>query len=434
MDLSTYRSRIGEGATLFFAFFSGFSIAGLYLGLLVMVLAAVADPGFWRWCTRRALFWIAVAWTAYVLLRTQLPTLYAVAPDEGADARDGLISIAGFYGLVLAWWLLDRPRTLRRLLILVPAGLMLGVLIRTEPYMWKRLLFGSHRFFGHMTNNAAGLYSATLLVGCLGLGLPAVRERVAAGLRWKPYAIGLGLLSAATAFLFITSQSRSSWLAALVLAVVAGAIYLPRLRAGGLLPWLRRHPVTAIAAGVLVLAALLATGATVAARLSAEAGNWHALLTLDWDSLEKRSIGIRIGLLRTGLAVIAEAPWLGAGIGTSEAAMRAAQDPLLIPGNEHFHNLYIQIAAMTGLVGLTFFLAVAIHVLRQAAAGLRADDPLTRRLARFVLASSLLFAVASLFQVRYDDPRGLVLVAILTAFALVCGQRGPQRTWSEHVE
>ena len=423
MDLAAYRSRLGEGATLFFAFFCGFSIAGQYLGLLLMLIAAAADPGFWRWATRRALFWIAVAWTAYVLLRMQLPTTYPITPDEAADARDGLISIAGFYGLVLAWWLIDRPRVLHWILIALPAGLMLGVLVQTEPEMWHRLVYGNHRFFGHMKNNAAGLYSATILIGCVSLGLPAIVDRSAAGSRWHLHAVALGLLATAAAFLFITSLSRSSWLAAFIVAVAAAVIYLPRADTTLVMAWMRRHAGAALAAGLAVLAAATLAGTLVIDRLAAEAGNWQAIATLDWDALHQSSITIRLALTRVGLAVIGESPLLGAGIGTAEAALQASGDPLLLEGNEHYHNLYIQIAAMTGLIGLAFFLAMAGYVLRQAAKGLKAGDRLTRRLARFTVGAGLLFGIASLFQVRYDDPRGLVLIALLTALALVCRHR-----------
>lgn len=420
MDIGAYRSRLGEGATLFFAFLSGFSVAGRYIGLLLMLIAAVADPGFWRWATRRALFWIAITWTAYVLVRVQLPTAYAITPNEAADARDGLISISGFYGLVLAWWLIDRPRTLRWLLILLPAGLMLGVLVRTEPEMWHQFMNGG-RFFAHMKANAAGLYSATILIGCAALGIPAIRDRIAAGARWKHLGWALGILAAAAMFLLIASKSRSSWLAALAVACVTAVLYRPRhVRPAPLLAWMRRHTGATLVAGLAILSVTTAIGLIVVERMTAEAGNWQALFTLNWEGLQKFSIGIRLALTQVGLAVITEAPWLGVGIGTTEAALQASNNPLLLSGNEHYHNLYIQITAMTGLIGLAFFLAMVTCVLRQAVSGLKADDAFPRRLARFTLTTALLFGVASLFQVRYDDPRGLVLVALLTALALVC--------------
>jgi hypothetical protein len=40
-----------------------------------MALAAVIAPAFWRWSSRHSLFWIALAWCAYALIRAQMSTL-----------------------------------------------------------------------------------------------------------------------------------------------------------------------------------------------------------------------------------------------------------------------------------------------------------------------------------------------------------------------
>lgn len=427
MDLRPALSRFGQGATLFFALFAGFSTAGLYLGLAGMIGAACLTAGFWRWAGRHALFWMALAYCAYILLRSALAAQYAVAANEFEDARNGMIALTGIYGFVLGWWLIDRAETRCRALVLLPLGLVLG-LATTDPEQWQRLMEGN-AFYGHMRGNASGLYGGIAVIGALTLGWPALRAGDVPA-PWRGAArVGLVALAAIGILLAILSQARSVFLATVVLLAAVVLIHLRRARAGRSGRVQRRllHRRAALAATIVLSLAAVAGAVRVIG--GPVGGNLGAVLHADAGRLESDSVGYRLALVGIAVENIARYPLLGTGFGTTESAIEAADYAVLHKDHEHYHNLYLQVAGMSGLIGLGFLLAVIGLFVRYAAAGLHSTDSSSRRLARFSLYAGLFFAVASLFQSRYDDPRGLALIALLTGCALVCRHsRSAERT------
>ncbi len=84
------------------------------------------------------------------------------------------------------------------------------------------------------------------------------------------------------------------------------------------------------------------------------------------DSIEP-SLGSRLAVAAQGLAVVAEYPVFGAGLGSWHVAYLPHQAPPVDGGIwDHAHDDYVELAAETGAVGLALAIACALIVLRAA--------------------------------------------------------------------
>lgn len=305
------------------------------------------------------------------------------APDLAAQAKE----LARWSSLGLAVWLGGgvgggRPGDGRIvfLLILVLAGGALeavlgirGALLREGPEAFAALGGRIHRAHGHFGQpNPFGAYMnqlwplalAPFMVGLLGLGggwaaLPRRRLLGAVGaLAGLP--CGLGLL---------LSWSRGAWLAAL-----AGGVAMTLLAlAGGLAGVRRRQAAWLLGLGLAAaLGGLLGGGLellprSVLDRLASSAQGGGLVVAVDDTEVTDANFAKveRLAHWQAALNMWRTAPWLGLGPGHYPLAYAQFRLPRWRDPLGHAHNLYLNLLAESGLLGLSLLSFFALAAWRQ---------------------------------------------------------------------
>ncbi len=88
----------------------------------------------------------------------------------------------------------------------------------------------------------------------------------------------------------------------------------------------------------------------------------------------------------------------------------------------HAHNVYLQTAAESGLIGLVAGVVVFVLVARLVWASLRGDDPALRRWAVAAILAAVYFGAHQLFDVFVNMPAAIVRVRVPDRVAR-CGRR-----------
>jgi len=118
---------------------------------------------------------------------------------------------------------------------------------------------------------------------------------------------------------------------------------------------------------------------------------------------------------------MAEAPWIGHGYGRGILSKELlAADPTRNPLHWHGHNLAVNVALQTGLIGLALFVWTWAALLREMARGLRAPPP-----ARWCAALGITIAIGFALKNMTDD--AFVRHVALLAWALMGALLGALR-------
>jgi len=234
-------------------------------------------------------------------------------------------------------------------------------------------------------------------------------------------AVLIPLAAAMAAGRGLPTRVRAGAAAALALALPALAFAYTRgaiigLLAGGLL-WLAVLRPRAAVASVLV--------AVVVAGLFAPAA-----LRERFETESGGDVTLRADIWSSALDIYADHPLLGAGVGnfgeaygslpssdTSSQRRLLHTDQVLVP--PHAQNLYLNLLAEQGTLGLFGFGALALLALGTAARGSRSRDPVTRTIALGVGAGLLTLAVHNLLEVTIFGERLEVSVLVLVAAVAV---------------
>ncbi|MBI4617785.1 MAG: O-antigen ligase family protein [Planctomycetes bacterium] len=137
----------------------------------------------------------------------------------------------------------------------------------------------------------------------------------------------------------------------------------------------------------------------------------------------------RIAVWRATLAIIADHPLLGTGLGTFGDVFAAYRPATVSNPYDHAHNDYLNLASDLGLPGLAAAGALFAGAVAAAARGLAAKDRFRRDLAAGVLASLAVAATLSVADFNLQIPaNGMALAALLgLAFSLDRLRRGWER-------
>lgn len=350
----------------------------LALGLLVLAqLAAVLAMQDRRLGLEPTLNVISIVLLFYVLV--DAPGLSAAALQSGLLLMAGGAAILAMHSVWLQWnrWL-DLVRSV--------FGSVGGSFL--PPTVPRVSNVGSH------VNVLAALLTLTIPLFVLRL----VRTR--GPLRWL-YAAGLLLVEAAIFF----TLSRSAWAGQIVALGVCG---------GGLACADRRYhlprgPLAGAGAGAAVLAIV-----AVLVLVSGERPIW----------LFRPSLAPRADMRAVGLRIFEGHPLTGAGPGSY---------PLLYPSEHgaypetaiHSHNVIVQIAADTGLLGLLAAAFLSFCAARFLWRLWRDGDRGQRALAACVAASFAAFAVDGMGDSLHLFPEVLLVLAALMALALRSARERP---------
>ncbi len=169
---------------------------------------------------------------------------------------------------------------------------------------------------------------------------------------WRNRPLVVLLLLAAAAWVVLLSGARSS----LVLLFLAALPFLARLS------W---HWWGAVLIATTVLASVAVTlSPALQVRAAAVRDHWQRALSCsvgpECDAARNALLSNRWELWRNALRMVERHPWFGVGAKRFEAAYPEVANPtdLFVHNRSfHSHNLYTEIAAELGGVGLTFFLA-----------------------------------------------------------------------------
>jgi O-antigen ligase len=244
---------------------------------------------------------------------------------------------------------------------------------------------------------AAGIIPAVVLAAGLAAATPSLLGRVGA-------AVVIGLLTIG----FVGSQSRGGLVAAVVAIVAALAIF-------------KRARTT-------VLVFLLLMGAVGSAWYAANPDAWERISSFDGSGTgrsELWKIAWQMGgdhpVAGVGLDnFVVRSPNYADQAGALEHAGFIAEVPHVV------HNVYLQLLAETGAIGLALFLVVVVASMRAAGTAARrftaSGNAGMATLSRSVLVAQIAMLAASFFLSNGHDRRTWVLLALGPALAAVSGR------------
>jgi O-antigen ligase len=430
------RRRIAAALLILFGF-SAWNMTGMaHVALLGLLLLLLADlPRAWPRLRRDPAVWMA---GAALLLTTLLAVRAVLLFPETAPLQWTAIWewCAPFLFLVVAWWLRADLRLIHGVLIAAVAGLIVGVLRKSDWTLIEEMLGGMRYYFGHSVLGI-GFVASVVLIGLL-IYYPSWRRARPMRRQAGPLLIWmLWLFSVLFVIgMLVVLQARG---AVLVLAVAGGMLVVYRL-AQPREPR-RAKQVRRLAAVSLLLLTVLA-GAVLWVSRDRVAVDIDALTAADptgeagWSA----SAPARLNLWRTGLDLFEARPWLGWGPGTPSTEYLVPEQVITFPPAtlEHgpiFSHLHSVIAEMLVRFGLAGVLVALIWLAILAMAGrvmwsqLAERDP---RLRELLLLGTLMTAVFFLYDFRIlnMDLRFFMILylGIFYTFWLHRGTGGAQET------
>lgn len=289
--------------------------------------------------------------------------------------------ITSAFVFVLISTTISTPRTATWLIVGFIVGGVASVM--TGQTQGGRLIGGA----GDPNELAQGLVPAIALAGTLLTGTRNALARFALAVGIVVMIIGVG-----------ATQSRGGLIAAGV-AVAASLVFAPRSR--------RR-----------VIALLLPALGVAALWAAASPSALHRITSIGGSG------GGRVSLWTVGWRITEDHPIVGVGLNNFRVREPAyAQQPGLLPDAQEIirrpqvvHNIYLELLAETGVIGLGLFLAFIAAALRTAWLAAKRFDDLGERalanLSRAVLVGTISFLTAAFFLTDAYDTRLWVLLAM----------------------
>lgn len=438
------RRKLSAGLLILFAF-SAWNLTGVaHFALFALLLMLLVDlPAAWPRLRRDPAVWLAGA----AVLLTTLLAIRAVQmfPDTAPMQWTAIWEwCAPFMFLVVAWWLRADVRVIHGMMIAAVAGLIVGVLRKSDWSLLGEILDGMRYYFGQSVLGI-GFVTSVVLIGLLIYSPPLPRLRLMIK-QPRPLLIWM-LWSFAVLFvigMLVVLQARG---AVLVLVAAGAVLAFYRLvrpgpvgsRAG--LKAVSPHRTRLIALSWMLSLTLLAA-AVLWVSWDRVAVDIEALTTVDptdeaaWNA----STSIRLNLWRTGLDLFEARPWLGWGPGTSSTEYLLPEQVIAFPpatleyGTEasHLHSVIAEMMVRFGLSGVVVgliwlvILAVAARVMWTRLA--ERDTRLRELLAVTTLMTAVFFLYD--FRILNMDLRFFMIIylGILYTFWLHRGTGGAEGT------
>lgn len=379
---------------------------------LVLIACLMDAPRLWFAARREPLFWVALALTAYLCFLVA----WRVLPwqDDFNELLRGLSDAwvhTGGLALLFGWVLAGRRRFALAILGLAGLGLAYAWLRHGAPAEVRLYLSGARADY-HLGGNGPGLYFGSVLLALYSLGFAALARLSPDRPVHRSLWLGLFCLAVVAATLpVLFNQSRAAWVA--LVGVLPLTVWLQWRHPPAPLTAYPRHAVLTVGlALVLMLGTVFGVREVIAQRIQVEEA--VVAQVVQGQAVDATtSVGTRITLWQLAHQAIQARPLLGHGPGGAEALIRAEPELAQYP---HFHDLYLQIAVESGLLGLAASVAVyalLAGALRRAWREGRVDADL----ALFVASAWALYFIYSVFEIRHDDIRGFAYVALLMGLA-----------------
>jgi O-antigen ligase len=259
----------------------------------------------------------------------------------------------------------------------------------------------------------------------------------------NPYAGYLGLIAPLAISLALwawTSQPRTGWSLRLALLAAAGLITLGLLVSWSRGAWLafaaavavvvvahtrRAAPLVVVLAGLAALAVGLLGGAellpaSITGRL-ADLREFAGLVDVARTEVTDANFSVieRIAHWQAALAMWRDYPWLGVGAGNYAVIYAAYNLPRWYEPLGHAHNIYLNFAAETGLLGLLAYLWLWLASLWQAARTAASGDRLPAAIGAGVLGALVAATVHNFFDNLWVQHIYLTLALLLGLLVVV---------------
>jgi O-antigen ligase len=378
--------RVAQASLLVLAFSVSFSIA-ITEGALILGLAALMIS---RWRGRRFAAPSTWLWPASLALLGS----WLLSSAFSVDPADAFFHVRKLYALGLILLAAEAARDARvrvRVLAHLVGGALLTALIGFLIYAVRVPSTPGYRLQSLLSNQmtSGGVLAAALLWS---LAAAAARR---GGARWAFAAASVPL-----ALALALTQTRSHWLGAAAGAATVVIALAPRgwwALAGGLAVALRFAP----------------------ARLQAR-------LFSIVDPHEPGNQG-RLSMWRSARDIVRDHPVIGVGCQDLLSLYRRYRYPDWTFESGHFHNNFIQIAVMTGAVGLAAFLFWLVAAGRELIRGLRAaSGGADRGIAAAGLGIFVALIVSGMFDYTFGDAE--VVYHTFLALGLALAIRSENRT------
>ncbi|MDD4856735.1 MAG: O-antigen ligase family protein [Candidatus Krumholzibacteria bacterium] len=235
---------------------------------------------------------------------------------------------------------------------------------------------------------SSGSFSTAMTYGGILLILSSIYLAVALGpLVGRRLRIAAGLSALVTFIALFFSLTRSSWVGALVSAVV-------------ILSLLRRKLLVPFAAALVIFVALLPAA-------------YRARVESIWNPKFRTNVQ-RLELLRGGISIFREHPVIG--VGTMDLADIYAEHmpPGAVHIHGHMHNDFLQIAVQMGVVGLAAFTLLIVSFFLLMVRNLRLDlPPPERAWVAGSIGALAGFIVNGLFEWNFGDAEVVTLMYVV---------------------
>ena len=351
------------------------NLIDLTVALALILIAGVA----YRLLLRKG----TIIWTKEVSLAIVLSvvvlvgSVYTPAPGYGQEKAIRFISLT-LLAFVVPLAVVQSPQELHRFLLgMLAIGLVLAV---------EALLEGGERFTAFGSNTLAlgyGAGSASLIA--LFLVLPGLRTGVL-----KPMTlVTIGLLAVA----MIGSGSRGPLLALAVSIVVTFLLSLA-------LGHRRKFALMSVVALAGIVVFVFSSSLVPASSLERFSFLLHGTET----QVENSSAGTRLSYWRQSLALFSERPLVGSGTG-GFAWFVSGRDT-----QEYPHNIVLELATETGIVGLTIFACLMLFIVQNLLSALHVSaliEGFNRSLLVTLFAILTFELVGAMLSGDLNDGRGL---------------------------
>lgn len=368
------------------------NLIDLTVALALILMAGVA----YRLVLRKG----TIIWTKEVSLAIVLSvvvlvgSVYTPAPSYGQEKAIRFISLT-LLAFVVPLAVVQSPQELHRFLLgMLGIGLVLAV---------EGLLEGGERFTAFGSNTLAlgyGAGAASLIT--LFLVLPGLRTGVLKAMT----IVTIGLLAVA----MIGSGSRGSLLA---LVVSIAVTFLLSLALGHRRKFVLMSAVAMAGIVVFVFSSSLVPASSLE--------RFNLLLHGTETQVENSSAGTRLFYWRQSLALFSEHPLVGSGTGGFAWFVSGGD------AREYPHNIVLELAAETGIVGLTIFACLMLFIVQNLLSALHVSaliEGFNRSLLVTLFAILTFELVGAMLSGDLNDGRGLwalfgVIIAVSKRVSLL---------------
>jgi len=331
-------------------------------------------------------------WPVLLFAAATLLSILGLLTENTGDQVIALVKAAGGFALffLVTQSLRERADVWLVVAAIAATGVIQAVMTVVPVMLGKVEVSDATRAIGTLSD--PNLFAGYLvLVAAL-----SVAAALAVRRRWSIAAAGVITLLFGMAL--VATLSRSGWIGFLV-ALVTLAVLLPE----------RRRDIALVGAGVVAILVVIGLAGPVAGRLGGTEGG----SPLD-------TFYARVPIWGAAWAMFIHHPIFGVGVNNFGFLIQDYDPDLVV---NQAHNLFLNIAAERGILGIATFGLVAVMAFRALrAAWRRAPELPSRALIAGIAASILGFFAHSLFDVSYYDYRILLMFWIVIGLA-ACSPR-----------